>query len=155
MSRNDMQFLCIYWPESSKSTGCKKLTSSLEGIDHSEPDPLRWINYFFWRGGVLCQSYIIWCYSGSFKSVGYYSAYWGTQKAMGSRYPKRVLYVKCLIYTPSKILITKQELTHSDMSFPFHLVEASPKIIQSLLLRRSSFRNNISWANVVLIKLMG
>ena len=82
-----------------------------------------------------------------------------TRKSMGSRCPKRVMYVNCLIYTPGSILFTKQELTCCDMSFPFHLVKASPKFIQSWLLRTSSFRSNISWPNVVLVwgvkKLMG
>lgn len=38
-----------------------------------------------------------------------------TRKSMGAGCPKRLMYVKCLIYTPRNILFTKQELTRCDM----------------------------------------
>lgn len=87
----------------------------------------------------------------SFKSRGTPVHAEVTKISMGSGCPKRVMQVKFLIYTPGRILFSKVELTYCDVSFLFLLVKATLKFMQSLLLRTSHFRNNISWPNIVLV----
>lgn len=132
------KFLFFSDLRTAKPIGCREFTFSLEGGDHFELDLFRWVKYLGVKVGQLGCTLSLLSHMGSNLHIEV------RRKSMGFGCLKRVMYIKCLIYTPGNILFTKQELTCCDMSFPFHLAKASPKSIQSLLLRTCSCRNSVS-----------